>query len=379
MTPKGAGTAPGKRARTFKEPRASSSSGTERFLIREVEPKDLDGLYLLSRHLNSVNFPHDRKALKNLIHQSRRSSLGELKDPGRCQYMFVLAGVDSGRIAGTSTIFAQHGHPDAPHIFFDVIEDERYSVTLDRHFRHTFLRLGFNYDGPSEIGALVLDPELRSAGLGKPLSFVRFLFMAMYRSLFRDSVIAELMPPLLSDGRSRLWEHLGRRFTGLSYQEADKLSHDNKEFIISLFPQDIQASLLPDDVQELIGEVGEDTKGVKKMLESVGFEYSQRIDPFDGGPHFEAKTDQITAVKESRRFRVAKENLSEAEETLLLERQPVDGCARALVAVGQDEAPFRFRALVAGVRFDGDELVLSPAARKLLKLKTSATVWAVRI
>jgi hypothetical protein len=108
--------------------------------------------------------------------------------------------------------------------------------------------------------------------------------MAMYRGLFRDSVIAELMPPLLSDGRSRLWEHLGRRFTGLSYQEADKLSHDNKEFIISLFPQDIQASLLPDDVQELIGEVGEDTKGVKRMLENVGFEYSHRIDPFDGGP-----------------------------------------------------------------------------------------------
>lgn len=377
MTPKGAHGGPTKKPRARRA--TTSTPGLERFLIREVEPKDLDGLYQLSRHLNSVNFPHDRKALKLLIQQSRLSSQGAIDDPGRCQYMFVLAGLDSGRIAGTSMIFAQHGHPDAPHIFFDVIEDERYSTTLDRHFRHTFLRLGFNYDGPSEIGALVLDPELRSAGLGKPLSFVRFLFMAMYRRLFRDSVIAELMPPLLSDGRSRLWEHLGRRFTGLSYQEADKLSHDNKEFIISLFPQDIQASLLPDDVQELIGEVGEDTKGVKKMLENVGFEYSHRIDPFDGGPHFESRTDDITVVKESRRFRVAKEQLSDQEEAQVLDRQPLEGVARALLGVGQAEAPFRFRALVAAVRFDGDELVLSPSTKKLLKLKTSAPLWAVRI
>jgi hypothetical protein len=35
--------------------------------------------------------------------------------------------------------------------------------------------------------------------------------------------------------------------------------------------------------------------------------------------------------------------------------------------------------LVAAVRFDGDELVLSPSTKKLLKLKTSAPLWAVRI
>jgi arginine N-succinyltransferase len=166
MTPKGAHGGPTKKPRARRA--TTSTPGLERFLIREVEPKDLDGLYQLSRHLNSVNFPHDRKALKLLIQQSRLSSQGAIDDPGRCQYMFVLAGLDSGRIAGTSMIFAQHGHPDAPHIFFDVIEDERYSATLDRHFSHTFLRLGFNYDGPSEIGALVLDPELRSGASASP-------------------------------------------------------------------------------------------------------------------------------------------------------------------------------------------------------------------
>ena len=94
------------------------------------------------------------------------------------------------------------------------------------------------------------------------LSYVRFLYLARHRQLFRDEVLSELMPPLEPDGTSLLWEALGRKFTGLSYQEADRLSQDNKEFIRALFPQDpIYASLLPGKVQELIGQVGPRDQG----------------------------------------------------------------------------------------------------------------------
>ncbi|MCA9549227.1 MAG: arginine N-succinyltransferase [Myxococcales bacterium] len=358
-------------------PKKKKPAEPERFLIREVQPRDLEGLYGLSRHLNSVNFPHDRRVLKQLITKARRSFAGQEKDLGQSQYMFVLEGAESGRIVGTSMVFAQHGSSEAPHIFFDVFQDERYSTTLDRHFTHTTLRLGFNYSGPTEIGALVVHPDCRALGLGKPLSFVRFLFMAMYRDRFREEVIAELMPPLTSDGRSRLWEHLGRRFTGLSYQEADKLSHTNKEFIVSLFPQAIHATLLPDDVAELIGQVGEDTKGVKKMLESVGFRYSWRIDPFDGGPHFHAATDDISLVRNSDQFRVAKEVVSAEEEQALLTRHPARGLSRYIVGVGNPKGSTRFRALVVGAQEDGDELRLSMQARKILKVRTHHELWAV--
>ena len=349
----------------------------ERFVLREVQPRDLEGLYELSRHLNSVNFPHDRRVLRQLITKARRSFKGIETDVAHGQYMFVLEGSESGRIVGTSMVFGQHGTPEAPHIFFDVFQDERYSTTLDRHFTHTTLRLGFNYNGPTEIGALVIHPECRALGLGKPLSFVRFLFMAMYRARFRDEVIAELMPPLTSDWRSRLWDHLGRRFTGLGYQEADKLSHTNKEFIVSLFPQAIHATLLPEDVSELSGQVGEDTKGVKRMLEAIGFRYSHRIDPFDGGPHFHAALDDISIVHNSERFRVAKELVDEGEEQEILRRRQVRHLSRYLVGVGAPEAPTKFRALVVGAHESGDELLLSSTARKLLKVRTNSEIWAV--
>ncbi len=151
-------------------------------------------------------------------------------------------------------IFAQHGSRRAPHVYFDVLEEERYSETLDRHFAHRVLRIGYNYKGLTEIGGLVLRPEFRRhpEHLGRQLAFVRFLYIALHRSLFCDEVVSELMPPLEPDGTSLLWESLGRRFTGLTYQEADRLSQTNKEFIRALFPQDpLYATLLPTHVQAL--------------------------------------------------------------------------------------------------------------------------------
>jgi arginine N-succinyltransferase len=348
----------------------------ERFLIREVLPKDLEGVYALSAHLDSVNIPHDKKVLRRMIRSARDSFTGRIEDPTRRQYMFALVGAETETLIGVSMVFAQHGHPDAPHVFFDVVNEERYSSTLDQLFSHTTLRLGFRYHGPTEIGALVLDPHYRAYGLGKMLSLVRFLFIAMYRERFQDRVIAELMPPLLPDGRSELWEYLGERFTGLTYQEADKLSHENKEFIYALFPQTpLYTSLLPKHVAQLIGKVGDDTRGAQRILESVGFEFSGQIDPFDGGPHFSADTDRVTLVKHAKKRELAAEPLPEALEATLFEGVKPEGVERHLVGVGRPEGPCRFQALSAAVRVEGDEVQITDAARAALKLPRHAEVW----
>src|SRR5215471_6128924 len=281
------------------------------FLLRDVSPADLPDLQEAAAHLDSVNLPDDREALAGIIDRSCRSFAGEMAPADRC-FVFVLSddgpGTGPGKVVGTSMIFAQHGSRRAPHVYFDVIEEERYSETLDKHFTHRLLRIGYNYKGLTEIGGLVLRPEYRHhpEQLGRLLSYIRFLHVGLNRALFRDEVVSELMPPLEPDGTSLLWEALGRKFTGLSYQEADRLSQQNKEFIRALFPQDpIYATLLPTAVQELIGQVGPETKGVERMLREIGFEYANRIDPFDGGPHFHARTDDITLVRQLGRARVA--------------------------------------------------------------------------
>jgi arginine N-succinyltransferase len=273
-----------------------------RYEIRAAAVSDEDQLLRLAQFLNTVNLPNDREHIQRLLQHAAKSFSLELRERHR-KYVFVLWDLERDIAVGTSMIVAQLGRRDAPYIYFDVYPEEKYSNTLDRHFHHTVLRIGFSYDGPTEIGGLIVDPAYRGASerLGLLISGVRFLYMAVHRELFRNEILAELLPPLEPDGTSHLWEALGRHFTGMSYAEADVLSSENKSFIRDLFPSGpIYASLLSQDAQDVIGKVGAQTKGVEKLLRRIGFRYAERIDPFDGGPHFVAPADEISMMQATR-------------------------------------------------------------------------------
>lgn len=270
------------------------------FLLREVRPSDLDDLEDLAGRLNTLNLPANREVLKKLIDYSRASFGHKFEDPADRDYVFVLRDLDADRVIGTCMIIAQHGSYERPSVYFNVREEQKYSSTLSRHFRHQVLQLTFNFDGPTEIGGLILHPEYRGhpLKLGKLLAFVRFLYIGMHPSHFRDELVAELLPPLREDGGSDLWDSLGRHFTGLDYTTADKMSRENIEFIQNLFPfTPIYTSLLPAEVAAQIGKVGEPTKPVERMLTKIGFSWDHSIDPFDGGPTFRARTQQCEAVR----------------------------------------------------------------------------------
>lgn len=273
----------------------------DNFIIRDAKENDIDDIYALSALLNTINLPSDRSELVQVIARSQRSFSLEEKDSTQRAFLFVLE-APTGKIIGTSQIFAKHGTLNSPHLYFHVDRDERYSSTLKKYFRHRTLRLYQSFDGPTEIGSLVLDKEYRSLPekLGRILSYVRFLFMAMKPELFSHRVIAELLPPLGPQFESALWEAIGRKFTGLDYYEADMISRKNKEFITTLFPMsEIYVSLLPQTAQEVIGQVGRNSKGAAHLLSKIGFRYSHRVDPFDGGPHYEADQKNITLIKQA--------------------------------------------------------------------------------
>lgn len=280
----------------------------EDFMLRDARASDIDDIYHLSAFLNTVNLPANIKELESVIANSERSFSLEEKDATKRAFLFVLT-EKNGRVIGTSQVFAKHGTLTSPHLYFQVDHDEKYSETLKKYFRHRTLRLCQSFDGPCEVGSLVLDKNFRgsNAKLGRSLSYVRFIFMAMRRDLFSHQVIAELLPPLGPNFQSPLWEAIGRKFTGLDYYEADMISRSNKEFIKTLFPTcEIYCSLLPESAQEVIGQVGRYSKGAAHLLSKIGFTYSHRVDPFDGGPHFEAEQDDITLIQQTTHGRAKK-------------------------------------------------------------------------
>lgn len=323
------------------------------FEIRAAVPGDEEQMLAVARHLNSVNLPNDKATIDEIVDHSYRSFTGQISDPRLRQYVFVLVDRAKDRIIGTSMIIAQLGRRGIPYIYLDVLDEEKYSSTIDKHFHHTVLRIGYSYNGPTEIGGLVLLPEYRRADphsgspsgvpgrLGTMISYVRFLYLAAHPNLFQEEVLAELMPPLEPDGTSHLWEALGRHFTGMSYAEADLLSKKNKEFIKALFPEGvIYASVLPKNAQDVIGKVGAQTRGVEKLLRRIGFRYAHRVDPFDGGPHFTARMDEITLVADTRR--------TKADRPMT----PSHDDKKALLAVEFDGPPF-FRCVLAPFRDEG--------------------------
>lgn len=292
----------------------------ERFTVRAVTRRDGPALQRLARHLNSVNLPDDQAAIAELVDASERSFDGSIEAPLRRRYLLVVEDREIGEAVGTSMVIAQLGSREAPYIYFDVRREEKYSATLDRHFIHRILATTYAYDGPTELGGLVVDPRYRGRPerVGLLVSFARFLLVAARRDDFRDQLLAELLPPFEPDGRSVLWEAVGRRFTGLSYQHADKLSRSNKEFIRDLFPARIHASLLSTEAQDVIGRVGDATRGVEKMLTRLGFRYAERVDPFDGGPHYLADTDSVPLVSRARWLRFGEPFLTEAGDRMAL-------------------------------------------------------------
>lgn len=246
-----------------------------------------------------INLPPDEDIISSKIESSMKSFHDPSVNLWENYYIFVLEDTTTGQIIGVSMIHAQHGTEDEPHFFLTVGQEAKFSQTINTGFVHGTLKLGLEFDGPTEIGGLILNPDFRGHAekLGKQISFVRFLYMAMNPERFKSVIHSELMPPFDKYGNSPLWEAVGRRFLNMNYHEADVLSRSNKEFILSLFPsENIYQTLLPIEAREAIGKVGKETEPVKKMLESIGFKYMYEVDPFDGGPHYRCPLKNIKPI-----------------------------------------------------------------------------------
>jgi arginine N-succinyltransferase len=327
-------------------------------IVRPVEVADLDDLVALADQLDSVNLPADRDFISERIELSGRSFAGAVEDPAAAVFMFALEDTCERRAIGCSLILAKVGRPGLPYYWLEVSTEERRSAELGHRFVHTKLHLRWTDDGPTEIGGLILDPAYRShpRRCGKALSIVRFAYIAAHRERFEKQVIAEMLSPFDAPGKNRLWDAFGARFTGLTYRDADRLSARSKQFIADLFPLDpVYVTLFPEEVQKVIGQPSETAKAAVRILEQVGFQPLNHVDPFDGGPYYGAARDTIASVRERRELVLP---------GLPLERKSLDDGTLALLSA---EGRHGFRATVVPLDAESAPIV-SAESREALGL-----------
>ena len=270
------------------------------FVIRPVKKSDLKDLVKLAKGAGAglTTLPADEKLLAARIEISINSFANEGGDEPR--YFFVAEDVKKKKIIGTSAILANVGKV-LPFYNYKLLK--LMQVTKEPYIKveTQVLSLSNDYTGACELATLYLDPEYRSAGVGKVLSKCRYLFMAAYPQHFNSIIMAEIRGWVDDDGESPFWNAVGRHFFNMDFDEADRINGlGNNQFIGDLMPKyPIYTNLLPEGARAVIGKPHVKSAAALKLLEQEGFKYRGAVDIFDAGPIVEAHIDHIKSVRDA--------------------------------------------------------------------------------
>lgn len=268
-------------------------------IVRSVTLDDLDQLWGLIEQATYglTTLQISRAQLQERVELSdfafRRSTEKASGEP----YVFVMEEPTTKQLVGLSCIFSKTGGYEPFYSYRRVVE-QSYCEALKQKVESESLHLEKIHDGPTEIGSLFLLPEFRGKGRGRLLSLARFAFIAAHPMRFDSHVIAEMRGVMSDDGTCPFWEAIGRHFFAMDFPQADGLSTINKRFIEDLMPRHpIYSCLLSEQTRTIMGKVHPNTRPALKMLQAEGFEITDLIDIFDGGPVVQCSRDDINAVK----------------------------------------------------------------------------------
>ena len=271
------------------------------FTVRPIARDDLPAVLALSERTGTglTTLPANRERLSERIERSLLSFVGGAPCADAC-YVFVLVDSATDRVVGIAAIEAAVGLAE-PWYNYHVGTLVHASRALAVYTAAPTLFLANDHTGHTELCSLFLDQAYRHGKNGPLLAKSRLMFIAEFADRFASKVIAELRGKLDADGRSPFWEGLGRHFFAMEYSTADYLTGiGQKSFVAELMPRyPVYVNLLPESARAVIGEVHDDTRAARTLLEQEGFRYERYVDIFDAGPTLECFRGDIHAVRRS--------------------------------------------------------------------------------
>ena len=270
-------------------------------VIRAITLDDIDPLIEMAHQVGSgmTTLKPDRAMLGERVNIAV-ASFAQTIPPEERDYMFVMEDTAGGRLAGVCAIKAAVGLTE-PFYNYRIGTLVHHSRELDVFTRMDTLYLSNDLTGSTELCSLFLLPEYRTGANGKWLSKSRFLFIAQFPHLFTEKIIAEMRGYQAEDGTSPFYEGLGRHFFKMDFNHVDGLTAiGKKSFIAELMPrQPLYVAYLPDDAQQVIGQVHRSTLPARKLLEQEGMHYEGYVDIFDAGPVLQGRVAELRAVRDS--------------------------------------------------------------------------------
>lgn len=311
-------------------------------IIRPIATKDIEifAEFSFESLLGMTNLPRNRqKLLDKIIHSESSFSL-QIEQPNEEEYYFVLEDLTTGRIGGTCGILAQSTQSFTHCYRIENIPTHAKNIIVPKEIK--VLKVVSNAPTASEVCALYLQPSFRHSGQGRLLSLSRFLFIAAHRNRFRKKILAEMRGYIDQRQISPFWEAIGRHFCDLSFVELMSQLDQVHTFIHEILPQfPIYISLLPKEVQEVIGKIHDNTKPAYQMLTQENFSFNQEIDIFEGGPIMSAQTSDIRTIKKSAIIKIDVTSdplLDETEYLIANERLDFRACFGKIQIISKTQA-----------------------------------------
>ncbi|MCP1647434.1 arginine N-succinyltransferase [Pseudomonas sp. GD04087] len=331
-------------------------------IVRPVTSADLPALFDLARSTGTglTTLPANEQRLQHRVSWAEKAFRGEA-ERADADYLFVLEN-DEGKVVGISAVAGAVGLRE-PWYNYRVGLTVSASQELGIHREIPTLFLANDLTGQSELCSLFLHADHRAGLNGRLLSKARFLFIAEFRELFGDKVIAEMRGMSDTAGRSPFWESLGRHFFKMEFSQADYLTGvGNKAFIAELMPKfPLYTCFLSEEARSVIGRVHSDTEPALAMLKAEGFSYQGYVDIFDAGPAIEAPTEKIRAIADSQNLVLAIGTPGDDAEPFLIHNRKREEC----------------RITAAPARLAAGSLVVDAQTAKRLRLSAGASVRAV--
>ncbi|OEC36131.1 arginine N-succinyltransferase [Pseudomonas cuatrocienegasensis] len=333
-------------------------------IVRPVRSADLPALIDLARSTGAglTTLPANEARLAQRVGWAEKTFRGEAARADT-DYLFVLED-DAGQVVGISAIAGAVGLRE-PWYNYRVGLTVSASQELNIHRQVPTLFLANDLTGHSELCSLFLHADHRTGLNGRLLSKARFLFIAEFRELFGDKVIAEMRGVSDEQGRSPFWESLGRHFFKMAFSQADYLTGvGNKAFIAELMPKfPLYTCFLSEDARAIIGRVHPDTEPALSMLKAEGFSYQGYVDIFDAGPAIECATAKIRAVAQSSSLVLAIGTPGDDATPFLIHNRKREDC----------------RITAAPARLAAGTLVVDPLTARRLQLSAGNQVRAVAL
>lgn len=290
-------------------------------LLRPVQPNDIKQLEKLAKASGPLvsTLPEDHLYLSHKIERSQYAFAQDVTSAGDESYLFVLEDSKTGQLVGTGGINALAGNK-AP--FYSFRHDTRIhsSNELNVHNRVHALTLNHDLSDHSQLCSFYVIPELANSNYASLITLSRLLYMHLSAERFTKQWMTVL--PGISDeqGQAPFWDHVGRKFFGIDYQQVEHYNYTHeKTFIAEMMPyHPLYVSLMDEQAQKAIGIVHQDAQQQSLLLRQQGFESDKYVAIFDAGAILTNSNGSIDLANKTIAISVLINHIEQTTQTILL-------------------------------------------------------------